>query len=656
MKPIIYERISETMIIEKDLFGGEYIEITTETPVCEITVEAEPIKDISDICASHRSDPFWLRTKCGKTVDDIPAETLFFAVKHKDGSFSLYYSLASIKMRTSFKGVNGKLTVSAISGDKNVKFDRFYAYYKISGTDFYRLTENAAKSICEKFGTVSLRKNKETPDFMKYFGWCTWDSFYHDVSKDNIETGLKSFLKGGFLPKLVIIDDGWQTLEKGENEEDVVACRLSDFKANDSFGGELKSTVKMMKETYGVEKIFVWHAIIGYWSGVSCKSEAMKKYLPTERKSVHPEGIKENNLHFWESEQRPYGMIDPDMAEAFYDDYHTYLENEGIDGVKVDSQATSDSISEGLGGRCALVKKLHDALEKSVNKHFNGNLINCMSCSNDIIYHVKNSNMMRSSDDFLPTKPETHIKHIYNNAVSSIWMSEFTICDWDMFQTTHEYGKFHAAARSISGGPIYVSDKVDEHDFDIINALINEDGEILCSTNIARPVASCLFNDIFSTKEPFKIFNTNKCTGVVGAFSSEENSDALAKSITVSPIDIDGFNAALYAAYSFKTKHAFTSGLRDKFEISLKSKEFDIITYSEIKDGFAVIGITEKFNSGAAVSSIEKSGNEYRIKTVCGGTLLLYSETKPKNLSLQSIGNNFYELRLEKADTVIIPL
>ena len=78
----------------------------------------------------------------------------------------------------------------------------------------------------------------------------------------------------------------------------------------------------------------------------------------------------------------------------------------------------------------------------------------------------------------------------------------------------------------------------------------------------------------------------------MGAFSSEENSDALAKSITVSPIDIDGFNAALYAAYSFKTKHAFTSGLRDKFEISLKSKEFDIITYSEIKDGFAVIGIT----------------------------------------------------------------
>lgn len=111
------------MIIEKDLFGGEYIEITTETPVCKITVEAEPIRDISDICASHRSDPFWLRTKCGKTFDDIPAENLFFAAKHKDGRFSLYYSLASIKMRTFFKGVNGKLTVSAINGDENVKFD-----------------------------------------------------------------------------------------------------------------------------------------------------------------------------------------------------------------------------------------------------------------------------------------------------------------------------------------------------------------------------------------------------------------------------------------------------------------------------------------------------------------------------------------------------
>lgn len=30
------------------------------------------------------------------------------------------------------------------------------------------------------------------------------------------------------------------------------------------------------------------------------------------------------------------------------------------------------------------------------------------------------------------------------------------IPDWDMFQTVHEYSGFHAAARCVSGGPIYI--------------------------------------------------------------------------------------------------------------------------------------------------------------------------------------------------------
>jgi hypothetical protein len=40
--------------------------------------------------------------------------------------------------------------------------------------------------------------------------------------------------------------------------------------------------------------------------------------------------------------------------------------------------------------------------------------------------------------------------------------------DWDMFQTVHDYSGFHAAARCVSGGPIYITDVPGRHDMDLI--------------------------------------------------------------------------------------------------------------------------------------------------------------------------------------------
>lgn len=40
-----------------------------------------------------------------------------------------------------------------------------------------------------------------------------------------------------------------------------------------------------------------------------------------------------------------------------------------------------------------------------------------------------------------------------------------------MFQTVHEYSGFHAAARCVSGGPIYITDVPGQHDIDLINQM-----------------------------------------------------------------------------------------------------------------------------------------------------------------------------------------
>lgn len=40
-----------------------------------------------------------------------------------------------------------------------------------------------------------------------------------------------------------------------------------------------------------------------------------------------------------------------------------------------------------------------------------------------------------------------------------------------MFQTDHPYSSFHAAARCLSGGPVYITDEPEKHDLDLIDQM-----------------------------------------------------------------------------------------------------------------------------------------------------------------------------------------
>ena len=46
---------------------------------------------------------------------------------------------------------------------------------------------------------------------MHITGWCTWDSFYTDLTPDGVLGGLASFRGVGVTPRFLILDDGWQS-------------------------------------------------------------------------------------------------------------------------------------------------------------------------------------------------------------------------------------------------------------------------------------------------------------------------------------------------------------------------------------------------------------------------------------------------------------
>ncbi len=617
--------INENFKIEKDeLNNGIFVKYVGDK-IVEGEFEFLSIENKSGVLCSHRTHPWFNEGMYVKNVSELPYETQWICTKEDKGVYTLVYPLVEEPLRASLFGCeNNNLGIFLETGDNAILSTDKICAFIIEGTDIYKMLDDAPKSIVKRLKTCTLKEDKKMPEFVKYFGWCTWDSFYEKVNADDIKSGLESLKNGGFVPKFLLLDDGWQTV--CENYENRGYHKLSSLSANEKFEKDLSKTVAMAKNEYGVKEFFVWHAMLGYWGGLEPTSAEMQKYNVKMKKRVYSKRL----IDKCNVECEITGMPESDKLFDFYNDYHRKLSKAGIDGVKVDVQFATEALGQNDGGRVRMTRKAREALEASVNLNFSGELINCMCGSNDLTYHTKASNVTRTSDDFFPLDDASHGKHIFSNAATSMWIGGYTFCDWDMFQTKHKFGAFHAASRAISGSPIYVSDKVDEHDFDIINKLTTTDGKILLAEKTARPCEDSLFmspND----KELYKIFNYNKFGGVIGIFNltSDENT-SFVKSI--SPADIPNFKDGKYVVYLHNKNESFVLDSNDKINIELKGIQFEIATVMKIENNFAPIGLIDKYNTGASVLDFCEIENIKKITVSGKGKFAFYCITEPKKI------------------------
>lgn len=132
---------------------------------------------------------------------------------------------------------------------------------------------------------------------------------------------------------------------------------------------------------------------------------------------------------------------------------------------------------ESAEDRSDLISAYQDAWTLSTLRHFSVKAISCMSQIPQILFHSQLPQnrapiLVRNSDDFFPEIPTSHPWHVFTNAHNALFTQHLNLIpDWDMFQTVHDYSGFHAAARCVSGGPIYITDVPGQHDLDLINQM-----------------------------------------------------------------------------------------------------------------------------------------------------------------------------------------
>lgn len=169
-------------------------------------------------------------------------------------------------------------------------------------------------------------------------------------------------------------------------------------------------------------------------------------------------------------------VVAKEDVDRFYNDFYKFLVDCGIDGVKTDAQFMMDTWVS-ASARRELTDAYLDAWTISSLRHFSIKTISCMSQTPQIIFYNqlprnRPAILCRNSDDFFPEIPASHPWHVWTNAHNSLLTQHLNILpDWDMFQTVHDYSGFHAAARCVSGGPIYITDVPGQHNLDLIKQM-----------------------------------------------------------------------------------------------------------------------------------------------------------------------------------------
>jgi raffinose synthase len=236
--------------------------------------------------------------------------------------------------------------------------------------------------------------------------------------------------------------------------------------------------------------------------------------------------------------------------------------------------------------------------------------------------------------------------------------------DWDMMHSVHEAAELHAAARAISGGLVYVSDRPNEHNFDLLKRLVLPDGSVLRAKYPARPTLDCLFKDISrDQKTVLKIFNLNSVTGMIGAFNVQGASwdikrrnyfahDAKPPALVakIKPADVHGLvlqnpspSSGKFAVYSDALKQLKLMDLEEEWERELKGNGgFDLFVVSPVFEVLvagggekiiqvAPVGLINMLNAGGAVvraKTVGKSGFSMEVRG-WGHFLVYVSGKKP---------------------------
>lgn len=529
----------------------------------DIKIEEKVLNVLSRV----QYNPFWSRPSFETDLSKIPENVQNILIKCED----CYIAVLPLCCNDFY----AQIIPSRDSNTLRISLSAcFEGATKLSGTAAVISKAETPDSAISKGYAYAIEKGyikagnkaKALPDIFQKFGWCSWNAFYHDVTEKGIIEKVKELKSKNIPVKWIIIDDGW-ALRAGFNDWKITSF----FEDKNKFPNGLKGCIDTLKNTYGVEQVGIWHSMTAHWYGIEKDSE-----LYTSQK----ENITQTNSGYY--------MPSSEKAYEFFNEWYRYLKVQGIDFLKIDTQG---NVLEFFKGSKDCVKKCieyQENIDKAAFDNFGNAVINCMGMSNLNAFTRPYTVISRNSDDYYPDKPESFTSHIMQNAYNSVFHSRLYICDFDMWWSNHTTAKVSSVLRAVSGGPVYISDKVNDTDSTYITPIIDENGCIPTVGQAAMPTYDCLFTS--PENEVLKLYNKIGSEGVVAAFNLSDKP----KTFALSPADI--YENGDYAAYDFFNKSFIILG-KEPVRLEVTQNDVRLFNLFRIENNMIKVGDLSKYIS-----------------------------------------------------------
>ncbi len=555
-----------------------------------------------------------------------------------EGAYGCLFATCDKEYKSAFSGSEAGLSVSLQSYKRGLMNFSSVLFFFATDKDPYFLPQKVTTYGLKFLGKKAApAREKRYPEIFEYLGWCSWDAFPYCINHQGLLDKFEEFKTKNIPVKWGILDDMWAVLD-GENNSEVMHDRkLVDFKAHpDQFPKGLKGAVSEVKEKYDV-KLGAWHPLEGYWYGFAPDGVTAKEYAKylTQNDDVRL-------------------VVKPTIEDMFgyHNAFYTYLKDAGIDFVKVDCQSSIEWFYRNMGTVGEVADAVHTGIEGAVGLNFDGTIINCMGCATENIWNRPNSLINRCSGDFLPEDRNWFIDHIIQCTYTCYFYSGLFKGDFDMFWTDDGQAVKNCLLRAISGGPVYVSDKLGRSVAERLLPLALADGKVLRLNNSAVPTADCLMENPINSKKPYKVWNASNNGFVVAAFNLDSGEKPVQGKI--SPFELPNANNDKYLNYDFFNGTMDILNKGDTIAVELNNyDDYKFCNFIPVVDGFAPIGLVDKYVTSA---TYEKFGeNKYNVLN--GGKFAFYSETKPECVYVDgkkvsfTAKNNYYLVDLGEIST-----
>ncbi len=603
--------------------------------LCGIGIDFD-VQHTGNYASGHMDYLFWQKPFISNKMGKLKNRTQMLLYKMK--ADKVYLTTVCDKMFKTelFPCKDNRISLIAHS---NTVCDSINEYMLIGayGKDEYDLPLQTAEFGLKKMEKQGkLQKDKKYPEIFEYLGWCSWDAFQHHVTPEKLMDKCQEFKDKGIPVRWAIFDDTWNDVTNIDNETKNMR-ELNDWEAAPNrFPDGLKDCIQRIKEKYGMI-IGIWHPTSGYWYGINPNGPLAKRI---------PELLEYTIPGFYPDGPRLMHSFEQSKIEKYYDTQYKFYKDCGADFVKVDNQGSTERFCYFKGGIGECTSRMHNAIEKAVKKHFDGTIINCMGMPVDNLWNRTYSNVNRFSGDFLPEDRKWFIHHLIQCSYNTYSQGPINTGDWDMFWSDDAQAKKNAVLRALSGGPIYVSDKLNRSIKEILMPLVFSDGRILRLHSMPKITRDCMFADSQKNGKIFKIFNSHNDTGILVAFNLDHKENKVTGN--VSPKDIIDLTKGEYVMYDWFSGCYQKVGYSQKTKLNLENyDDFRLLLFTKINNGKAVLGLREKYMMPLTFEKI-KGGVEVKDD----GTLLVYSETEINGFNREQ--ENIWSKQVKKGEKILI--